>query len=103
MNMNTKIVPGKFHSKTITYCSKDGNHLFSFQFVDRGNYFDIYCTYHPSFNGQDPNPRKTHIWNSGLICFVDGKEPRSWSEAEKYAAQWAEYFLEYRKTGITQS
>lgn len=101
--MNTKIVHGTFHSETKRYRSENGCYYFDFQFVDRGSYIDIYCIYHPSFNGQDTDARKTHIWDSGLICLVEGKEPTSQSQAEKLAKQWAEYFLEYRRTGIAQS
>lgn len=101
--MNTIIIPGIFHGDLPYYLSKDGKHEFKFQFVDRGSYIDIYCLYHPSLNGRDTDPRKTHIWKSGLICFVEGKEPSSLYEARRLAAQWAEYFLEYRRTGIAQS
>jgi len=101
--MNTRIISGKFHGNTKTYRSNDGHHDFIFNFVDRESYIDIYCTYRPSFNGKDPDPHKTHLWDSGLICIIKGKKPKSQSEAKRLAAQWAEYFLEYRKTGIAQS
>jgi len=101
--MNTKIISGKFHSNTKNYRSRNGHHYFTFNFVDQGSYLNIFCTYHPSINGKDSDPHKTHLFPSGKVCFVEGREPRTQSQAEKMAAQWAEYFLEYRKTGIAQS
>lgn len=84
------------------YRSKCGRHYFNFTFVDKGTHINIYCTKHPSLNGRDSDPQKTHLWPSGKICFVAGREPHSPGRAEELAAQWAEYFLEYRRTGKTQ-
>ena len=85
------------------YRSKDGRDYFNFKFVNRGTCIDIYCTRHPSLNGRDSDPHKTHLFSSGKLCFVSGREPRSQGQAEKLAAQWAEYYLEYRRTGIPES
>jgi len=101
--MNTVILSGTFYSETKTYCSKKGLFHFIFKFVPNGSHVDVYCTRHPSLNGRDSNPEKTHLFRSGKLCFVEGKEPRTQSRAETLAAQWAEYFLEYRRTGKTQN
>ena len=100
--MNAKIIHGKFHSVKDTYLAKDGVNYFGFKFVNRGSIIDIFCTKHPSFNGQDSDPHKTHLYRSGKLCFKAGKEPKSQSRAKELAAQWAEYFLEYRRTGKPQ-
>jgi hypothetical protein len=84
------------------YRSKCGRYYFNFKFVDQDGHVDIYCTDHPPLNGRDSDPRKTHLFPSGKICFVAGREPRSQGRAEELAAQWAEYFLEYRRTERTQ-
>ena len=86
-----------------TYRSKDGNHLFAFEFARRGVAIEVRCTHHPSLNGQDADPVKTHLFASGRLCFVSGREPRTQRRAEELAAQWGEYFLEYRRTGVAQS
>ena len=101
--MNAKILPGRFHANIKTYRSKDGKFCFAFDFVSCGAYIDIYCTERPSLNGKDSNPHKTHLYPSGKVCFIKGKEPKTQSQAERLAAQWAEYYLEYRKTGKAQS
>ncbi len=86
-----------------TYCSKDGGAYFWFRFEPRDGHIDILCTRHPPLNGRDPSVSKTHLYrSSGLICFVAGREPRTQAEAEQRAAEWAEYFLEYRRTGSAQ-
>lgn len=85
------------------YRSKDGREYFTFEFRDCGGHREIYCMKHPPLNGRDPDPRKTHLFSSGKLCFVSGREPRSQSRAETLAAQWAEYFLEYRRTGVPQA
>jgi len=102
MGINSNIVFGKFFGTKITYRSKNGSYLFVFNFVDRGRYIEMYCTKHPSFNGQDKTPSKCHLYGNGKISILSGKEPRSWSRAESLAAQWSEYFLEYRRTGQVQ-
>jgi hypothetical protein len=53
-------------------------------------------------NGRSSDPAKTHLFRSGKLCFISGKEPFSQSHAESLAAQWAEYFLEYSRTGQVQ-
>ena len=100
--MNTNIIAGIFCSLTKWYRSKDGQHLFGFRFVNQGSCVDVYCIKHPSFGGRDPDPHKTHLFSSGKLCFVSGREPPNQARAEELAAQWAEYFLEYRRTGSTQ-
>jgi hypothetical protein len=84
------------------YRSEDGNHYFTFHFVQQPGYVDIYCLKHPSLNGQDPDPHKTHLFSSGKLCFVAGHEPTTQERAEELAKQWAEYFVEYRQTGVEQ-
>ncbi|MBI9017055.1 MAG: hypothetical protein JEZ07_07340 [Phycisphaerae bacterium] len=85
-----------------TYRSKNGQHYFKFRFVQNGSICNIYCDKHPGFNGKNTNPEKTHLFRSGKICFYAGKEPANIQKARKLAGQWAEYMLEYRRTGITQ-
>jgi hypothetical protein len=101
-DMNLRIIPGVFTGVKKPYRSRDGAHYFVFKFIDKGNCIDIVCKKHPSLNGRSSNPRKTHIFRSGKLCFVPGREPRYQWRAEQLAAQWAEYFLEYRRTGQVQ-
>lgn len=102
LKMNTDVSKGTFNTEKI-YRSKNGSYYFTFKFVNKGSYIDVFCTKHPSFNGKSSNPRKTHLFHSGKICFVDGCEPRTQTRAEVLAAQWAEYFLDYRQTGMVQN
>ena len=90
-------------SQIKSYRSQDGRHYFKFAFAPEGDHVAIRCLSRPSFNGQDPDPHKTHLFPSGKICFVAGREPRDQGRAEELAKQWAEYFLEYRQTGVAQS
>ena len=101
-NMNITLLKGNFYSTKI-YRSKKGSHYFTFKFIDRGNLVDVFCVKHPSFNGKSSSPHKTHLFHSGKVCFVKGREPKKQSRAEKLAGQWAEYFLDYRKTGKVQN
>jgi hypothetical protein len=87
---------------TKLYRSEDGTAVFKFSFLPEGNHVAVYCLSHPSLNGRDASPHKTHLFGSGKLCFVDGREPRDQSRAEQLARQWAEYFLEYRRTGVAQ-
>jgi len=84
----------KGQAVTKTYRSKDGGSLFEFAFTPQGDQIVIHCLSHPSLDGRDPNPRKTHLFASGQLCFVPGREPRDQKRAEDLARQWAEYFLE---------
>jgi len=97
--MNSVIPSGTFYGETKTYRSKNRLSYFIFEFVRNGSRIDIYCKRHPSLDGRSSNPEKTHLFHSGKLCFAEGKEPRTQSRAEKLAAQWAEYFLEYQRTG----
>ena len=101
--MNRHVLQGVFCDIEKKYRSKDGRHVFGFKFTRNGNRVDIYCPQHPSLNGKDSDPHKTHLFGSKKLCFVTGREPRNQSRAEALAGQWAEYFLEYRRTGRTQS
>ena len=100
--MNNNIIQGCFSGATATYLSKDRKHVFKFEFIPENNHVDIKCTQHPSYNGQDPDPEKTHLYRTNFICFIKGKEPTNMSRAKELAAQWAEYFLDYRQTGKVQ-
>jgi hypothetical protein len=84
------------------YRSSNGQSFFKFAFAPEADHVAIYCLAHPPLEGRDPDPNKTHLFSSGKLCFVAGREPRDQSRAEELARQWAEYFLEYRRTGITQ-
>ena len=84
------------------YRSRDGARLFKFSFVQEGDHIAVYCLVHPDLGHQDPDSHKTHIFSSGRLCFVEGREPRDQAHAERLAQQWAEYFVEYRRTGIAQ-
>ena len=101
--MNTKVLKGTFYSTKKVYRSKNGSYYFAFKFVDKGSRLDVFCTKHPSFNGKSSNPHKTHLFHSGKVCFVEGREPKTQRRAEDLAAQWAEYFLDYRQTGKVQN
>jgi len=84
------------------YRSMDGRSIFQFQFFRELDHIAVYCLLHPSLQGRDPAPHKTHLYASGKLCFVPGQEPRSQGRAEALAKQWAEYLLEYAKTGVAQ-
>ena len=88
--------------QTLTYRSKNGQHYFAFRFHPRNGTIEISCTRHPSFNGRSSDPVKTHLFRSGELCFASGQEPRTVARAKSLAAQWAEYFLDYLKTGKVQ-
>ena len=100
--MNLRILPGRFDGTRKTYRSKNGKHVFEFEFASSGNHIDIYCTSRPSLNGRDSDSHKTHVFSSGQLCFVARHEPRSQQRAQELARQWAEYYLEYRRTGKAQ-
>ena len=76
--------------------------IFSFRFAPDGSHVAICCSRYPPLNGRDASVSKTHIFDSGELCFVSGKEPRTQARAEELAAMWAEYYLQYRITGIAQ-
>ncbi len=101
--MNARVSPGTFCGTKKFYRSKDGSGFFNFEFRDAGNHINIYCNHHPSLNGRDSDPHKTHLYSSGKVCLVSGQEPRTQRRAEELAAQWAEYFLNYIRTGEVQS
>lgn len=84
------------------YRSRDGRSIFKFSFAPEGDHIAVSCLAHPPLNGRDPSPHKLHLFSSGRLCFVQGREPEDQDRAEELAAQWAEYFLEYRRTGIAQ-
>ena len=102
MGTNANIIIGTFFATKKTYRSKDATHFFVFNFVNRSGHIDIFCKRHPGFNGQSSSPEKCHLFHSGKLCFISGKAPTSQWRAEELAAQWAEYFLEYRRTGKVQ-
>lgn len=85
------------------YRTMNGQHDFEFRFVPDGRHINIYCLARPGLNGRDDSVHKTHIWPDNRICFVAGREPRGQTEAEHRAREWAEYYLEYRRTGAAQS
>ena len=93
---------GTTGSATKYYRSKDGRWLFKFEFVQEGAHVAIYCHEHPPLGDRDSHPSKTHLFHSGKLCFAAGREPTNHWRAEALAKQWAEYFLEYRRTGMTQ-
>jgi hypothetical protein len=97
----TTIIKGSAMTKY--YRSKDGGSIFKFAFAPEGDHIAIHCLAHPPLDGRDDDVNKTHLFSSGKICFVAGREPRDQARAEDLARQWAEYFLEYRRTGIAQS
>jgi len=96
--MSDNIPPSGF---TRFYRSKSKRFDFKFGFVPEGDHLAIYCLHHPP-HGRDPDPHKTHLFSNGKICFVVGREPRTRERALQLAAQWAEYILEYARTGISQ-
>lgn len=84
------------------YVAEDGRHLFRFAFVQRSGHIDIYCTAHPGFEGRDTTVSKSHLYSDGEVCIVEGREPRSIPQARSLAKAWAEFFLRYRESGITE-
>ena len=100
--MNISIIKGCFRSTQLTYISKNKKHKFKFEFFPQGNQVKIKCLDHPSYNGKSSDPEKTHLYRSKFICFIQGKEPKTMKRAKQLAAQWAEYFLDYRITGKVQ-
>jgi len=74
------------------YLAKDGRSWFRFVFVQDGGRVDIYCRTRPPLT-RDPGVATTHVYQSGRICFVAGREPRTQSEAERLVKTWAEYYL----------
>lgn len=85
-----------------TYRSTCGAHYFWFRFQEQGQRYGISCTRHPPLAGRDASTSLTHLYPSGEICFVAGKEPRTLADAEARAAEWAEYLLEYIRSGVAQ-
>ena len=84
------------------YRSEDGRADFKFIFQPELDYIAVYCLQTPSLQGRDPSPLKTHLLTSNKICFAEGREPRTQERAEELAKQWAEYLLEYIRTGRPQ-
>ena len=85
------------------YVSKKSGQQFTLRFVPTDGVVDIYVIARPPLHGRDPSVTKTHLYESGKICFVAGKEPRTQKRAEELAAQWCEYFCEYCRTGVAQA
>lgn len=84
------------------YRSVNGQYYFTFVLKDGGGYINIYAIHHPGYNGQDSSAHKTHLFADGRVCIAAGREPRSIPAALELAKTWAEYFLEYRQTGVEQ-
>lgn len=89
---------------TITkrYRAMDGKSDFGFRFVEQDGHFDVVCTDRPSLRGRDSDGRKTHLHRDNRVCFVEGQEPRSLSEAMQRARIWAEFLCRYINTGETE-
>ncbi len=84
------------------YRSEDGEHYFTFRFQPQADHVDIHVLSHPGFNGQDASAHKTHLFADGKVCLVAGREPQDMDRALELAKQWAEYFVQYRATGVAQ-
>ena len=84
------------------YRSRDGGTIFKFAFAPEHDHIAVHCLAHPPLDGRDTDPNKTHLFSSGRLCFVAGREPRDQQRAEELAKKWAEYLLEYIRTGIPQ-
>jgi len=84
------------------YRSKDGSAIFQFEFAPEGGGVGVWCLSYPSLDGRDTDPHKTHIFDSGRLCFAEGHAPSNQRRAEELAQQWAEYILEYRRSGRAQ-
>ena len=63
------------------YRSRNGTALFKFAFAPENGHIAVSCIEHPSLNGRDPDVSKTHLFSSGRICFVAGREPRTQARA----------------------
>lgn len=83
----------------VFYRTQDGQHDFGFEFRQGPQFFEIHCFKHPPLNGRDDNVVKHHLYSSGNVCFVSGKEPKTLQSAMEYAKQFAEHYLNYIKTG----
>lgn len=87
----------------IRYRAKNGENDFGFRMVQQSDSIALYCTDHPPLAGRSSAAGLTHKYSSGQICFVSGREPRTWEEAHRRAAEWAEFLLRYIATGRTES
>lgn len=88
---------------TQTYRSLDGRHLFTFRFERTSSEVEVFCSRHPDLGSRDTDTHKTHIFGSGKLCFVSGRAPQTMSRAQELARQWAEYLIDYIRTGVAQS
>lgn len=87
----------------LSYRSADGRHDFNFEFVVGASEVTVYCTKYPVPKGRSQAAQRTHIFDSGKLCFVKERAPKTLKRAKELARQWAEYILEYAKTGVAQS
>jgi hypothetical protein len=94
--------PFRGAAKAVTYRSKDGQGYFKFKLVPEGGSITIFCLSHPGFNGFDSDVQRTHLYSSGRICIVKGREPQTMQRALDLAGQWAEYLMRYRETGKSE-
>lgn len=86
-------------SKRAFYRTEDGQHDFGFDFKEKADFIEIYCFQRPELDGRPDDVVKHHLYRSGKVCFVEGREPKTMHRAMELAKQFAEHYLEYVKTG----
>lgn len=86
-------------NNVVTYRTEDGQQRFGFVFRQKPEYIEIYCTQHPPLNGRPDCVTRHHLYKSGVVCFVEGKEPKTMGRALHFAKQFAEHYWAYVRTG----
>lgn len=100
-----ELPPGGWRATRDTYRTEDGNHNFTFDFVNVGSHYEIDIVSQPSYNGRASDGHSTHRLPSdrggNKICFADNSIVKDLSSARKWAKAWAEQTNKYIKTGRT--
>lgn len=77
----------------------NSSHFFRVEIRRNGSTFDIYFISKPRLRGRTNDVSKHHIYSSGKVCFVDGQEPTTLSEAKQYVSIVADHYSRYIDTG----
>lgn len=85
--------------KQDAYRTQDGRAVFEFQFVSRGNHYEIDILSQPDYGGRESDLHNTHRLPSDRggyrICFGDPQVVANLPSAYKWAAMWAEHTWKY--------